>query len=77
MFISITHDFSVDDSQVIGIFDLDNSTRSADTRRFLRESEKKGSVRSRTRDIPKSFLLCDGFVCLVQTASSPMKKRFE
>lgn len=75
MYINVTADFSVDDRSVIGIFDLDNSTRSQDTRRFLRESEKRGAMKSRSRDIPKCFLLCDDFVCLVQTASTQIAGR--
>lgn len=75
MYITVSQGFSVDDRSVIGIFDLDNSTRSQDTRKFLRKSEKQGEVRARSRDIPKCFLLCDDFVCLVQTASTQMVGR--
>lgn len=75
MYITVSQGFSVDDRSVIGIFDLDNSTRSQDTRKFLRKSEKQGEVQARSRDIPKSFLLCDDFVCLVQTASTQMVGR--
>ena len=49
----------VDPRRVIGIFDLDNTSTSKQTRRFLDGAEKEGVVQSACEDIPKSFLVCD------------------
>ena len=49
----------VDPRRVIGIFDLDNTSTSKHTRRFLDGAEKEGVVQSACEDIPKSFLVCD------------------
>ena len=49
----------VDSRRVIGIFDLDNTSTSKHTRRFLDGAEKEGVVQSACEDIPKSFVVCD------------------
>lgn len=75
MFFTLTPDFSVDERSILGIFDLDLTTRSPITRKFLRDSQKKGILDTKSRDIPKSFLVCDDFVCLLQTSSSSLVGR--
>ena len=49
----------VDPRRVIGIFDLDNTSTSKHTRRFLDGAEKEGVMQSACEDIPKSFVVCD------------------
>ena len=49
----------VDPRRVIGIFDLDNTSTSKHTRRFLDGAEKEVVVQSACEDIPKSFVVCD------------------
>ena len=45
--------------EIIGIFDLDNTSQSKWTRKFLADTEQEGVVLSVTEDVPKSFLVCD------------------
>ena len=47
---------AVRDSSVIGIFDMDNTSTSPRTRRFLAEAERQGEVVP-CDDLPKSFIL--------------------
>lgn len=49
----------VDPRRVIGIFDLDKTSTSKLTRRFLDGAEKEGVVQSACEDIPRSFVVCD------------------
>ena len=42
---------------IIGIFDLDTSTISKNTRDFLSQSEKDGKVINVSFELPKSFIL--------------------
>lgn len=49
----------VDPRRVIGIFDLDNTSTSKLTRRFLDGAEKEGVVQSACEDIPRSIVVCD------------------
>ena len=52
-FLHIGQNVMVNDRRIIGIFDLDITSQSAQTRRFLDQAEQEGD------DIPKSFLVCD------------------
>ena len=49
----------LEDRRIIGIFDLDNTSTSKHTRRFLDGAEKEGVVQSACEDIPRSFVVCD------------------
>ena len=56
MYVSIGKDMAVRDRNVIGIFDLDNTSTSKRTREFLEKNEKLGQVVP-CDDLPKSFVL--------------------
>ena len=43
---------------VVGIFDMDNSTASHLTRKFLTRAEREGRVVYVCDDLPRSFVLC-------------------
>lgn len=45
---------------VIGVFDLDNTTWSFRTRRFLEQAEREGRVVTVGEDLPRSFVLANG-----------------
>lgn len=44
-------------SSVIGIFDMDTSTISGITRKYLSDMEKQKNVSSAIEEVPKSFIL--------------------
>lgn len=80
MYLHLGQDTLVKTSQVIGIFDVDNTTISRHTRNFLARAEKKGRVVSVTADLPKTFVVCgrgrgDFIVYLSQISSSTLRKR--
>ena len=78
MYIDIFTDFMVDSSQVVGIFDLDNTTTNKFTTDFLNQKQKEGKITYLISDIPKSFVLMkDGSVYVVELSSQILKKRFE
>ncbi len=76
LLVPLSSGFSADTRTLIGIFDLDTSTKSPDTRRFLRLCEKKGKLSTDSKDLPKSFAVCDGYITLLQTASNQLAKKF-
>ena len=43
---------------VLALFDLDNTSASHLTRRFLERAEQAGQVVNVAEDLPKSFVLC-------------------
>lgn len=49
----ITHD------EIIGIFDLDNTTISKNTRSYLNIAEKERRVLTVSEELPKSFIVCE------------------
>lgn len=57
MYVEIGGDMAVRDRSIIGIFDLDNTTTSRHTRRFLSEAEQHGVVIDVSGELPKSFVL--------------------
>ena len=66
---------------VLGIFDLDNTTSSRVTRDFLARAQQAGQVVS-GEDLPKSFLLCRNqagrvTVYLSQLSSATLLRRVE
>ncbi|MCL2079102.1 MAG: DUF370 domain-containing protein [Oscillospiraceae bacterium] len=45
------------ESNIIGIFDLDNTTKSRITREYLSRAEKSDRVTSLCDDLPRSFIV--------------------
>lgn len=56
MYVNIGSDMALRDRSIIGIFDMDNTTISARTRKFLNRAEQEGNVIP-CDDLPKSFVL--------------------
>ena len=80
MYLHLGQDALVKTSDVIGIFDLDNTTVSKNTRDFLARAEKKGRVVNVAADLPKTFVVCGkgkggAWVYLSQISSSTLRKR--
>ena len=49
----------VRDDEIVGIFDLDITSQSHLTRKFLSACEKAGAVENAAEDIPKSFIVTE------------------
>ena len=78
MYLSIGNDMAVRDSSIIGIFDLDNTSTSRDTREFLRRAEQAGRVVNVSPELPKSFLVMGVppyTVYICQISAATLKKR--
>lgn len=58
MYIHLGQETVVRKQDIIGIFDLDTSTVSRHTRKYLNLSEKKGNLFYITNELPKSFIVC-------------------
>ena len=82
MYLHLGNDVAVRKTEVVGVFDLDNTSQSALTRRYLAAAEKSGSVVNASGlELPKSFVVCtDGerqTLYLSQLNSSTLLKRSE
>lgn len=60
MYLHLGQSVMVRTQDVLGIFDLDNTTWSFRTRRFLEGAEREGRVIPLGDDLPRSFVLADG-----------------
>ena len=59
MYIHIGQDSVVIDSEIIGIFDMENTTVMKSTVDYLVKAEKNGEVRNVAPfELPKSFVVC-------------------
>ena len=58
-YLHLGNDVVVDMNTVIGIFDMDNTTVSAQTRNFLAKAQKEGIIIDVAEDLPKSFIITE------------------
>lgn len=59
MYLHIGQDTVVREQDIVGIFDMDNTTISRTTREFLNRAEKEGRVSYVNYELPKSFVVCN------------------
>ena len=80
MYVDIGTDFLVKSSDIIGIFDLDNTTTSRRTREFLEQAEQDGLVVP-CDDLPKSFVLTQEYsmirIYLTSLSTATLEKRMK
>ena len=55
MYLHLGQDIIVNEREIVGVFDLDNSTISRHTRDFLSRAQKEGRVVNVSMELPKSF----------------------
>lgn len=87
MYLHLGQEVVVPKKDVVGIFDLDNTTVSPHTKGFLSDAEKAGRVTYVSYELPKSFVVCakqrkaTAFrrerVYIAQMAPATLKKRNE
>ena len=79
MFIHLGQDTVVRSKDVIGIFDMDNTTVSKNSRDFLAKAEKRGEVINVSYELPKSFIITSenkkNRAYISQISSSTLQKR--
>ncbi|MBO5883091.1 MAG: DUF370 domain-containing protein [Clostridia bacterium] len=81
MYLHVGNNKNIRISSILGIFDMDNSTVSAITRRFLSIGQKKMIVESAGFEIPKSFVVYkeknEYRICFSQLSTGALKGRLE
>ena len=80
MYLHLGQDTVTVTDEIVGIFDLDNTTVSAVTRDYLARAQREGDVVTVSPELPKSFVLCDtrknkNTVYISPVAVSTLKKR--
>ena len=79
MYLHLGQNTLVPKKSVVGVFDMDNTTQSKWTVRFLNQAEKEGRLINISDDIPKSFIVCnwgmDVVVYISQISAPTLIKR--
>ena len=77
-YIALGGDAAREDTDILGIFDLDNASWSHITRKYLSAAEKSGRLENAAEDIPRSFVVCvDETVILTQPNTATLVRRLE
>lgn len=81
MYLNVGAGSVINTDEIIGIFDLDITSQSHITRKFLVACEKEDHLINTTEDIPKSFVVCNSGnineVYFCQPAVTTLIKRAE
>ena len=81
MYLHIGNDYTLRTKDIIGIFDIENTSVSKDTKDFLKNAEKLKRVVYTTYELPKSYAVCldeslNEIVYISQLSCATLKKRF-
>lgn len=80
MYLFLGNDTVVSTKNIIGIFDLDNTTVSKFTRNYLKNHQQNNNIIEVSKDLPKSFVVevinNKINIYLSQISSSTLYKRF-
>ncbi len=82
MYLSLGNTTIIYYHDIVGIFDLDNTTQSRRTKDFLNRGEQEGKLTALGDDLPKSFVVCSipgkgQKIYVVKPSSSTLKGRIE
>lgn len=80
MYLHLGQDVVVKMEQVVGIFDMENSTVSKITRQYLANATKQGRVVNVSMEMPKTFVVCSDndrqiTVYISQISAATLRKR--
>ena len=77
MYLQLGQSVVVRSREVLGLFDLDNTTYSAKAARFINRAEKEGRVVLCTDDLPKSMVVCNRAIYLSPFSTATLARRLE
>ncbi|MCL2819662.1 MAG: DUF370 domain-containing protein [Oscillospiraceae bacterium] len=81
MYLHLGQNVVIPESDIIGIFDLDNTTGSYITKNFLSDAEKAGRVINVSDELPRSFIVSgnekERTIYLSQLSPQTLLKRTE
>ena len=82
MYLHLVEKTVVPFAMVIGVFDLDNTSSSRNTRAYLERAQKEGRVIDVSGELPRSFVVCAGkngrdTVYLTQISARTLMRRAE
>lgn len=79
MYLHLGQDTVVNIKNIIGIFDIENTTVTKNTKEFLNKSTKNGNVINVSYEMPRSFIVCrendSDVVYISQISVATLRKR--
>lgn len=75
VYLHIGNNYSVNVKDIIGIFDMDNTTVTGSTKKLLDKAEKEKKLFLATYELPKTFIVTKKKIYLSQLAAGTLKKR--
>ncbi len=82
MIVHIGGEISVNSDDIIGVFDLDNTSVSKKTREFLTKAQRAKKIKEVSYELPRTFIVCSDSekretVYLTQISSKAIARRAE
>lgn len=82
MYLHLGNDVLIKTKDLIGIFDIENSSTSKITKNYLNFASKNNRVVNVSYEMPKSFVVCldddlNEVVYITQISCATLKKRYE
>ncbi len=77
MYVNIGADKFIFSEDIVGVFDLENTSQSRITREFLKKWEKDKKSENAVTDIPHSFVVTKDKVYIAQASSQTISKRID
>ena len=59
MYLHLGQDTVIKVNEIVGIFDMETSTISKESRNYLADAQKSGNVVNVSMELPKSFIVCN------------------
>ena len=59
MYLHLGQNTVVNMNRIVGVFDMDNSTVSKHTKKFLAKAQKERRVVNVSMELPKAFIVCE------------------
>ncbi len=75
MFLFLGGNVTVNKSDVIGIFDIEECSVSRITADFLNSDQKQGRIVSVSEDMPKAFVVCSDHTYITNVSNNTLNKR--
>ncbi len=77
IYLHIGNNYSVDIRDIIGIFDMDNTTVTNTTKKLLDKAEREKRLFLATYELPKTFIITSNKIYISQLSANTLKKRIE
>ena len=81
MYIHIGQDVLINSNDIVGVFDIENTSTGKITKEFLNKLEQETNVVNVCQDLPKSFVVCknktESYVYITQISPITIRKRIE